>query len=161
MEAKPLKNENPAGGLVKVAFCVGTGGDAFIERLNAVSIGGELFVLENSPFYVYGVSYKDVVHAASQGGDVVFDSVFKRGGHSTYRVKLASGIGREQFQQYWPQLAALGCTYEWSASNERPLYAIDVPPESDVFEVYRVLEEIEAIGVWQFEEGDCQLPAER
>jgi hypothetical protein len=32
------------------------------------------------------------------------------------------------------------------------LWAVDLPPATDIFQVYRILQEAEAEGVWEFEE---------
>ncbi len=55
----------------------------------------------------------------------------------------------------WRRLQELGCTYE--RANRR-LIAIDVPPRTDVYAVYRVLEEGEKAKYWEFEEGHCGHP---
>lgn len=53
----------------------------------------------------------------------------------------------------WSELEVLGCTYEGSNVGERLLYAVDVPPHAAVAEVYRLLEQGESEGDWEFEEG--------
>ena len=58
----------------------------------------------------------------------------------------------EKFARDWEPLEKLGCTYE--RANRR-LVAIDVPPRSDVYAVYAVLEDGEKDGLWEFEEGHC------
>ena len=111
--------------------------------------------LDNSPFYVYGVSYGDIVIAKPEQGQLTFSSVAGRGGHSTYRLFLANELGEEGFKKHWEVFAKQGCSYEGATKR---LIAIDVPPEADIYTVYKLLEKGEALGVWEFEEGYCGHP---
>src|SRR5256885_12556447 len=121
--------------IVKIAFEINAGTpDAFTETLWAERVGSEEFRIGNTPFYAAGVSYQDVVRAFPSGGQLRFDRVTKRGGHSTYR---ASRIGsREHFAEHWMRLRALGCQYE-SFDN---LFAIDVPTGADIGAVQSMLQ---------------------
>jgi hypothetical protein len=149
----PISSDGLAGTMV--AFLVGEGEGRFVERLHAIPLGGGVYVLDNSPFYAYDISYKDVFRAVSEDGSLVFSEVVSRGGHSTYRIKLPVGCDHEYFSRHWSELDRLGCTFEGSSGNAQRLYAIDVPPDVNVFEVYRLLEERERDNVWTFEEGHC------
>ncbi|MEL7521275.1 MAG: hypothetical protein AAGJ80_06605, partial [Cyanobacteria bacterium J06553_1] len=55
-----------------------------------------------------------------------------------------------------------GCSYESGtekmSDGKKILYAIDVPTETDVYEVYDILEEGEEKDVWVFEEGHVGHP---
>jgi hypothetical protein len=113
--------------------------------------------LENSPFFVRGVSYHDIVRVipSNDGSGLEFAGVIDRSGHSTYML-LVLPIS-SSFDEYWKRLENLGCTYEsgtiGTAHGERLLYSVDVPAESDVYQVYPILEEGERTGVWLFQEG--------
>lgn len=141
--------------LVRIAFDLdgAESGGIARERLWAKALGDGTYELENSPFHVYGVSYKDVVSALLDNDDqLISTGVVRRGGHSTYRVKLPIGKGDGYFLEFWPRLGQMGCTYEVAAGRRR-LYAIDIPPGISVHAVYSILESLEAAGVWEFEEG--------
>ena len=127
------------------------------ENLWAEPLGGNRFRIDNIPFYVYGVSSEDVVIANEVEGRLRFQEVAIRGGHSTYRVlvKDAAGYENKGFQNLWARLRELGCSYEVA---KRCWITIDVPPDSDVFAVYRILEEESADGGWTFEEAHCGNP---
>jgi hypothetical protein len=128
------------------------------ERLWATPVGIRLYRLENSPLYAYGVSYQDVVVARKDADTLLrFVSVQSRGGHSTYRVVLKAASTKADFERHWKPLEQLGCTYESSADPEN-VFAIDVPPSTDVYVVYPLLEDGERDGVWEFEEGHCGHP---
>jgi uncharacterized protein DUF4265 len=141
-----------------VAFPFENEGGVAHENLHVIRSGLNRLVVDNSPFYVYGISFGDVVTAVPDGARLLFDRVIERGGHSTYRIKLPAGTDHRYFLTYWPALEALGCSYEGSSAGVRRLYAIDVPPEADIHEVYRMLEEGENEGRWEFEEGHYCSP---
>lgn len=136
-----------------VAFSASDGGEAIVERMHAIPRSDGCYVLDNSPFYTFGISYRDVFLASQKDGGLVFSGIKSRGGHSTYRVRLPVGRDHEFFLGHWSELEKLGCTYEGSSANPERLYSIDIPPGVDVFEVYRLLEEGELQGTWVFEEG--------
>lgn len=139
---------------VLVAFLVEQNGEVFYERLHAQPLGQDLYCLDNSPFYVYGVSFADVVFAPCVDGVPTFNGIVGRRGHSTYRVRLPVGLGHNTFLARWPDFQKLGCTFEGSGANARRHYSIDVPPGVDVLAVYGLLEEGEACGAWVFEEAN-------
>jgi hypothetical protein len=138
-------------GLVRVAFGLDPQAShgSVSERLWAFPVGGRRFRLENSPFFARGVSYLDVVFAEEKAGELWFAGVALRGGHSTYRVRLAEAQ-KATFELRWKSLQGLGCTYE-----EGFVLAVDVPPSADLHEVYRLLDQGETEGAWEFEEGHC------
>jgi hypothetical protein len=127
------------------------------ENLWAQPLGGSRFRIDNVPFYIYGISSEDVVLANEVEGRLKFQEVATRGGHSTYRVLVKDSAGYESdgFQRLWTRLHELGCSYEVA---KRRWITIDVPPTSDVFAVYRTLEEGSENGVWTFEEAHCGNP---
>lgn len=144
------------GAIVSFPLPVHMGGG--FENLHAVFGGGNSYVLDSSPFYVFGVSFGDAVEVVRDGNRLVFARVLARGGHSTYRVKLPSQKQHDHFLRHWARLESLGCSFEGSNSRERLLYAIDVPPESDVTAIYSILSEHEDAGDWEFEEAHfCDL----
>ena len=112
------------------------------------------FRIENSPFYLYGISFEDVVAADDVAGQLTFREVVARGSHSTYRIfiKNESGYEDEQFATAWRPLGLIGCTYEIA---KRRWVVIDVPPLTDIFAMYALLEVGERAGVWTFEEAHC------
>lgn len=141
-----------------VSFFVGDGDSRIVERMHAELRSDGTYVLDNSPFYAFDISAGDVFLAERMEDGLQFLRTVVRGGHSTYRVKLPLGCGHELFERNWRELEKLGCSFEGSSANPRRLYSIDVPPGIDVAEVYRVLEEKERQGVWEFEEGHYFRP---
>lgn len=140
--------------LVKILFELPDGSRVGAESLWAEKVADGKYRLNNSPLYAYGYSYQDIVSTIEREGALVAQAPVIRGGHSTYRIFLAEGLTLDgaEVETYWRRLQQIGCTYE--QSNQR-LFSIDVPPSTDIFTVYRILEDGEDAGVWEFEEGHC------
>lgn len=139
---------------VLVSFPIEQNGQLFDEQLHALPIGDDLYCLDNSPFYAYGISLGDVVFAPRADGAPKFRHTVTRRGHSTYRVRLPVGHGHDAFMVHWGEFQKLGCMFEGSGANPARLYAIDVPPHTDIRAVYALLEAGEARGSWAFEEAN-------
>jgi hypothetical protein len=116
----------------------------------------DLFVLENSPFYAKGVSYLDVVRAIEQEGGYEYADTVAPSGHSTYRLLIDRPSAA--FDGWWKKLEELGCTYESGDIAGKKLFSVDVPAETDVYAVYKILEDGEKQRVWIFEKGHFGHP---
>jgi len=118
--------------------------------------------IRNSPFFAKGINNLDVVKAKFSENDVVGDfiEVIERGGHSTYMLLMQPADTR--FLSYWTKLERLGCSYESMrvdlSIGRRLLYSVDVPPTTDIHEVYELLERGQDQGVWMFQEGYARTP---
>ena len=144
---------------IKIKFPIEEG-SADSEVMYAMPSGNGFYVLDNSPFYTFGISYCDEFKAKSNDGELIFDSIVARSGHSTYRIKLPLNKEHNYFLEHWTLLADLGCSYEGSSVNKKRLYSIDMPPNVDVFQAYKIMEDLENKGVWEFEEGHYCPPEE-
>jgi hypothetical protein len=125
------------------------------ESVWAAPVGAGLVRIANVPFYADGLSYADIAGVRDDAGQQVITGVVRRGGHSTYRICLAEDRLSSGWRSYWLPLEALGCTYE-RATNR--LFAIDVPPATDIHAAYDLLDAGEQAGVWSFQEGHCGHP---
>lgn len=129
------------------------------ETLNATLVREGVYKLENSPFFVSDVSFRDWVAASRVEGKLLFDKVIVRSGHSTYRILLKDAEqNQKRWYEYWLKLQSVGCTYEENRSLNLPMLTVDVPAEVDIYSVYRLLQDGEEAGVWEFEEGHCGHP---
>lgn len=137
---------------VKVSFPINSELGAN-EYLYAQPCGENKYIVDNSPFYVFDISFCDVISVVRDGEDLIFGKVLERGGHSTYRIKLPKGKDHKYFISLWGELERLGCTFEGSSINEQRLYSIDIPQNTDVTKVYAILESNEEKLLWEFEEG--------
>lgn len=124
-----------------------------VENMHATALPDGSFRLENIPFHVYGISFGDEFRAKVADDRLFFDEITRRGGHSTYRLKLPAEVTHEQFLKLWQPFAKKGCSFEGSSAEQWPLYAIDIPPGVDVQAIYQQFTEGENQGLWEFEEG--------
>ena len=110
--------------LTKVAF---RDDDGKVETLWAYDLGENLYQLDNTPWYQYGVSWKDVVEAVPQNeGELpLFRRVVEKSGYRTLRISLEEPATAE----FLDEIKQLGCGFE--GANRRYI-AIDVPPEMDL-----------------------------
>lgn len=127
------------------------------ENLWAQVLGNGNFRIDNTPFYVYGVSCCDEVSAVPCDGRLCFEMIKSRSGHSTYRLFLSEkGIKEtESTNRFWSRLEELGCKRELGG---RRVMSIDVSPECDIFAIYSIFEMAEHDGLWSFEEAHCGHP---
>jgi len=126
------------------------------ELLWATRLKDGSYRLDNSPLYAYSLSMGDRVKAVAEtGGILKFDGLLSRGGHSNYRILLKPGFLAEDFRKRWAEIQNLGCSYE-SSKDPEDVFAIDVPPESDVVAVYDVLERGVTDGLWHLDEGNFE-----
>ena len=125
------------------------------ESLWAEPLAPGEFRVKNSPFFVFGISAGDVVSAELAGDHLEFRSIIAPGGHSTYRVYLASSllITDADVQEFWQPISALGATYENANGS---FFAVDIPPGSNIEEIYRLLEAGEEAAIWEFEEASYE-----
>ena len=115
-----------------------------VETLWAVPLGQDRFILDNSPFYAYGVSWQDTVLAPvdEQEGMPTFQQVLERSGNRTVRVifdpPVVPGNGSDEVLQ---GLVSLGCSYE----GANPAYmSVNIPPGVDLQQVCSYLIQQEA-----------------
>ncbi len=86
-----------------------------METIWAIPIGEDRYVLDNSPFCAYSVSWKDTVHAphVEEEGLPTFVRILSKSGHRTVRVifdpPVAEGNASDRVLK---GLLKLGCTYE-------------------------------------------------
>ena len=113
----------------KVLFSVPNGeGGADVETLWAHDLGADHYKLDNLPFYAYGVSLNDVVHApfSAEQKFPTFDKILFKSGNRTIRIILnpPSEPGNES-EDLLNKLMELGCGYEGA---NRSYIAINIPP---------------------------------
>ncbi len=111
------------------------------DWLWAEPLGSGRFRIESCPFFAYGISRDDVVHATEPVGDEAprLDDVIEKGGHRTLRIALDPAVDATDgaIQGLLERLLELGCTHE----TLRPkLIALDVPREVDVTIVAELLQ---------------------
>ena len=137
----------------KVLFrTVDVDGCIHVETPWATSLGDDQYEIDNSLWYAYGVSWKDVVYAPFDHGDecAVFQHVVKKGGHRTVRVAFSDPVSPGgKAERTLEGLVAMGCSYEGAWSK---LFSVDVPSEVDLGRVrsFLIAESVD----WEFADPD-------
>jgi hypothetical protein len=108
------------------------------ETLWASPLGGDLYRLDNSPFFAYGVSWQDIIEAhAAPDGLLEFVRCVRKSGNRTLRAFFETFRANDPpAQAILGGLNALGCTYE---GMQPRLISINVPPEVDLERVVEFL----------------------
>lgn len=123
-------------GMVKVRLA--EPGGANTETLWARQIDTDLYQLDNSPFFTYGISWQDIIEA-KLGHDHVLEYVrcVKKSGNRTLRIIFqdyrTSDAGAEEILT---RLRSLGCSYE---GMQPRMLSINVPPSVDLNAVVEFL----------------------
>jgi len=155
MEVDKLASPSSPASLAKILFNL-EASDWHVhgtESLWAEPVSGGRFKLRNTPFYAKGISFEDIVFVEILNDLLMYRSTSIAGGHSTYRILSDTSISNDDFLSFWHPIEIAGCTYESSSVGKMVLLAVDVPPNADIHDVYRLLDEGEKKGVWEFEEG--------
>ena len=116
-----------------------TGPDGDVETLWAKPLGNDLYELDNTPWYAYGVSWKDVIEARPSGPDAFpeFIRVVRKSGYRTIRLILEPPADKAaESQRILDRLVELGCSFEGATGS---YVGIDIPPQVDLEDVRRFL----------------------
>jgi len=123
------------------------------DWLWAEPLGSDRFRVESCPFFAYGVSRDDVVHADVEPGEEAprLGDVLEKGGHRTLRMALdpSSELGDAGVRALLDRLLELGCTHE---ALRPKLVAIDVPGEVDEGAVVELLQRLcdDGAALWEW-----------
>ncbi|WP_460928806.1 DUF4265 domain-containing protein [Pseudomonas sp. MC6] len=127
----------------KIVFELTPGEDGYppvsAESIWGIYAGDGTHILDNTPYYVYGVSKGDSVQVKSSGDEMIAVRVAKQGGHSTVRV-FAFASDTEERSKIIAHLHQLGASC--SVSQEMSLFAVDIPSDCDFFAIDRYLSDI-------------------
>ncbi|MFK3648512.1 DUF4265 domain-containing protein [Lysobacter enzymogenes] len=121
------------------------------ESLWATPVGGTLYVLDNTPFYVQAVSIGDTVSAICAGDRLEFSAIAKTGGHSTIRV---IAFDEQIVPMLRESLKQIGCSSE--VSNIATYFAVDIPPNVPYTRVIEAIEPHATSGIVDYEESSIQ-----
>jgi len=149
-------DEKEASGLTKVYFTLDASDwhGKSSESLWAEVLSVEKFKLKNSPFFAKGISFEDIVLTEKYDGKKYYIRTAISSGHSTYRIILEKTMTEHDFRRFWLPLQNIGCSYE-STSIDFLIYAVDVPPKTNIYYVFDLLSAGESAGIWGFDEGHC------
>lgn len=125
-------------GMVKVRL---RGPDASdIETLWAVPVDTDLYRLDNSPFFAYGLSWQDVIEAKPADDQFLeYVRCVRKSGNRTVRVIFQDYRSDDQpAHEILRELKNLGCSYE---GMQPRMISINVPPKVNLREVTDFLTE--------------------
>jgi hypothetical protein len=133
---------------VKVLFEVeGEDGTIDVESIWAIPTPNG-HRIDNVPFYAKGLSWNDEIRATRDAdGMLHFVEMITPGGHCTVRLWLAN---ESDVQSVRDTLRKMGCSSELDLSR---LVAVDIPPNVPYSRIREYLDQQEAIGVFEYEEG--------
>jgi len=145
-------------GLAKVQFSIRQDEDGYppisAETLWARRTKDGYYELDNSPFYAFGVSWKDVVDVEEMpDATLQFKRVVKQSGHSTIRVVT---LKKGELEPIKRKLEELGCS--WEGGDVPSLISVDIPPHIDLERVRSLLQEGSNKGHFDYEESSVQHP---
>ena len=129
----------------------GTASEGIWTQLVMALADKAIVEVDNIPFFSKGVSLGDKIAIVFRDGQVVFDSIVERSGHSTYRVFLNNQ--QDSTERLVRALKDFGCDWERTDFRGGNLFAVDVPPKTNIYDVYEFLEDGENDELWMFEEG--------
>ena len=109
--------------MTKVAL---RGPDGEVETLWAEVLGAGRYCLANTPWYAYGISWRDVVEASPDAdGQLQFLRVISKGGNRTVRIRSEA-----PFTDEWlGKVEALGASYEGA---NRCYIGVNIPAETEL-----------------------------
>ncbi|GAA5146388.1 hypothetical protein GCM10025768_04940 [Microbacterium pseudoresistens] len=145
-------------GLTKIRFHLEVDEDGWppaeSEGLWAEPLGDGRFRVDNTPWFVRGISAEDTVKAAPGADGVLwFMETLERSGHQTIRVipRTDGPLNGDQ-QLVLDAFAPLGVAGEGFSQALR-IVALDIDRDADLAAVKKLCIDGEADGRWHYEEG--------
>lgn len=121
------------------------------ETLWAFEIESGLYSIDNVPFFVRGVSWKDVVAVNQKGDELHFKRVVRPSGHSVLRIIV---FDKSKVDEVHTTLQQMGCDTE--QSHIPGLLSVDCPPSIAIEPVLEFLTRGERDGNWEYEEASIR-----
>lgn len=118
------------------------------ETVWAEPLADNYYRLDNSPFFAYGLSWRDVVEARV-GSDGVLDyvRVIRKSGNRTVRIIFpAYGSSDDKARVVLEEIRKLGCSYEGMKPS---LVSVNVPPDINLASVTNFLKTCSGIE-WEY-----------
>jgi len=131
------------------------------ERVWAEPLGNDLYCIRNTPWFVYGVNFMDIVRARSTEGDgnLEFREVVVPSKHETLRLYFTpvneGGPSQETIETILAAVVQLGAWYE---GYKPRFYAIDIPAITDPVRLFAYLGGLVEEGTLQWESGNAPPP---
>ncbi len=120
------------------------------ESIWALNLGEDIFEIKNVPCYAYDLNMGDRVLATIKPSDLIprVQKVVAKSGHRTLRALLHENVDLREWKKL---IVSLG---DYAAAliqvNDR-FFAFDIPPDGDYDSLYLKLEDLEQLGILQYE----------
>lgn len=120
------------------------------ESMWATPMGNDLFLIENVPFYAYGLNFHDIVRATPDSDDQIPEirELVQSSGHRTFRVFFKKHISRKRQEEVLDSMKELEVSYE--RANEI-YFSLDMLPNGDYQAVFDELETLTEKNILEFE----------
>jgi hypothetical protein len=109
---------------------------------------GELYRLDNIPFYAPGLAFNDLIKVENDGGVLYFDELVRASGHSTIQIIFFDNF---QVERVLKDVEALGC--KWEGMKGEPYFTVDVPKDVNYLNFKAFLDKELATGILDFKEA--------
>jgi hypothetical protein len=121
------------------------------ESLWAKEIKPGLFEIDNTPFFIKGISPYDIITTQIIEDEHYFEELVSTSGHSVIRVVF---FDESAFDLLGKKLKELHCSVE--VMNINKFITISIPPTTALNQVLLLLEKGENEELWEYEEGSIQ-----
>lgn len=113
--------------------------DGETEAIWAEKMHGNRYRLANSPFFVYGLSWRDVVETRPVNGAREYVGIVEKSGHKTVRIRFEEPVFQSRaVRRLLRALEEEGCN--WDNLDGRYV-AVNIPPVVDLSDVCTLLDE--------------------
>ncbi|WP_455928597.1 DUF4265 domain-containing protein [Pseudomonas fluorescens] len=107
------------------------------ESIWGIQITNDTFEIDNTPYYIYGLSKGDTVLATMKNNELFGSKIVSKGGHSTLRAFVEQLDVRQNVRN---EIIKLGA--DCSSVGGGSLLAIDIPPATDFDRIDKFLSSI-------------------
>ena len=96
------------------------------ESLWGIKKGQTSYLVDNTPYYIYGLSKGDLIDAREENNELMATRIVSQGGHSTLRVYAEHQDEKRAIIQRLEQSGA-----RCHVTRGLSLFAVDIPPNAD------------------------------
>ncbi|MBI6563547.1 DUF4265 domain-containing protein [Pseudomonas synxantha] len=107
------------------------------ESIWGIQITTNTFVIDNTPYYIYGLSKGDTVLATMKNNELFGSKIVSKGGHSTLRAFVEQSDIRQNIRD---EIIKLGA--DCNSVTGGSLLAIDIPPVADFDRIDKFLSSV-------------------